>query len=152
MQNLSGYIKALEDSIPHAEKINPAVSSSAVGWHIHHCLMVIIGITNQLKKSNPSQYKYSFNKIRTLVYLMNKIPRGKGKSPSAVNPVEVLSAKDLQAMVQSAKATVEELKTLPKYSHFMHPYFGMLHLRSSHKFLNIHTNHHLKIIKDIVQS
>jgi hypothetical protein len=152
MQSLSAYIQALEDSIPHAEKINPTVSSGAVGWHVQHCLMVISGIANQLKKSDPSQYKYSFNKIRTLVYLMNKIPRGKGKAPSVVNPVEVFSAPQLHQMIQSAKDIIEELKTLPKYSHFMHPYFGMLHLRSSYKFLNIHTNHHLKIIKDIVKS
>ena len=152
MRNLSAYIQALEDSIPHADKISPTVSSAAVGWHVQHCLMVISGITNQLKKSDPSQYKYSFNKIRTLVYLMNKMPRGKGKAPEAVNPVEVRSVIDLQVMIESTKVTLEELKTLPKYSHFMHPYFGMLHLRSTSKFLSIHTNHHIKIIKDIVRS
>ena len=83
---------------------------------------------------------------------MNKIPRGEGKSPSVVNPAEVLSTFDLQAMVESLKIIVEGLKTFPKHSHFNHPYFGMLHLNSSLKFLNIHTHHHLKIIKDIVQS
>ena len=152
MQKLSAYIKALAKNVQHAEKINPAVSSSSVGWHVQHSLMVISGITNQLKKSDPLQYKYSFNKLRTLVFLMNKIPRGKGKSPSVVNPAEVLSTLDLQAMVESLKIIVEELKTFPKHSHFNHPYLGMLHLNSSLKFLNIHTHHHLKIIKDVVQS
>ena len=152
MQKLSAYIEALAEKVQHAEKINPAVSSSSVGWHVQHSLMVISGITNQLKKSDPLLYKYSFNKLRTLVFLMNKIPRGKGKSPSVVNPAEVLSALDLQGMVESSKIIVEELKIFPKHSHFNHPYFGMLHLNSSLKFLNIHTHHHLKIIKDIVQS
>ena len=152
MQNLSAYIQTLEDSIPHAEKINPAVSSAAVGWHVQHCSMVITGIMHELKKSDPSQYKYRFNKIRALVYLLNKIPRGRGKAPSVVNPIEVLSAQQLQQMVKAAKDSVTALKTLPKKSYFLHPYFGMLHLQSTHKFLNIHTNHHLKIIKDIVKS
>lgn len=152
MQQLSAYIEALAEKVQHAEKINPAVSSSSVGRHVQHSLMVISGITNQLKKSDPFRYKYSFNKKRTLVFLMNKIPRGKGKSPSVVNPAEVLSTLDLQAMVESLKIIVEELKTFPKHSNFNHPYLGMLHLNSSLKFLNIHTHHHLKIIKDIVQS
>ncbi len=151
MQKLSANIQALADCIQHAEKINTAVSASAVGWHVQHCLMVITGISNQLKKSDPSLYKYRFNKIRTLVYLLNKIPRGKGKSPSVVNPLDVLSVPQLHEMIEAAKLSVEELKTLPKKSYFMHPYFGMLHLRSSYKFLSIHTNHHLKIIKDIVR-
>ena len=152
MQKLSAIIEVLAEKVQHAEKINPAVSSSSVGWHVQHSLMVISGITNQLKKSDPFQYKYSFNKLRTLVFLMNKIPRGKGKSPSVVNPAELYSASNLQAMVESSKIVVKELKTFPKHSHFNHPYFGMLHLNSSLKFLNIHTHHHLKIIKDIVQS
>lgn len=151
MQNLYAYIQTLEDSVQHAEKINLAVSSSPVGWHVQHSLMIISSISNQLKKSDPSLYKYRFNKIRTLVYLLKKMPRGKGKSPSVVNPLEVLSVPQLHEMFEAAKLSVEDLKTLSKHSHLMHPYFGMLHLRSSYKFLSIHTAHHLKIIKDIVR-
>ena len=47
MQQLSAYIEALAEKVQHAEKINPAVSSSSVGWHVQHNLMVISGITNQ---------------------------------------------------------------------------------------------------------
>ncbi|MFN0083183.1 MAG: hypothetical protein ACKVOM_11765 [Ferruginibacter sp.] len=152
MQKLSAYIEALAEKIEHAEKINPAVSSSSVGWHVQHSLMVITAISDQLKKSDSFEYKYRFNKWRTLVFLMNKIPRGKGKSPSFVNPLQVSSVVDLLAMVESSKMMIKELKTFPKHSYFTHPYFGKLHLNSSIQFLNIHTNHHLKIIKDIVQS
>lgn len=83
---------------------------------------------------------------------MNKILRGKGKSPYVVNPAKVLSVLDLQTIVESSNFFVKELKTFPKHSHFNHPYFGILHLNSSLKFLNITTHHHLKIIKEIVQS
>ena len=152
MRDLVTYIQALADNVPHAEKINPVVSSSAVGWHVQHCIMVINGVTHQLKNSDPTQYKYKFNKIRSLIYLFNKIPRGKGKSPSVVNPAEVASIKDLQNMIELAKVNIEDLKPLPKQSNFMHPHFGMLDLPSTYKFLYIHTNHHLKIIKDILRS
>jgi len=152
MRDLSSYIQALGDNISHAEKINPTISSSAVGWHVQHCIMVINGVSHQLKKSDPSQYKYRFNKVRSLVYLLNKIPRGRGKSPSIVNPAEVSSKEDLQKMIEMAKANFEDLKLLPRQSNFIHPFFGMLNLPSTCKFLNIHTNHHLKIIKDIIRS
>ena len=152
MRDLNSYIQALAENVSHAEKINPAISSAAVGWHVQHCIMVINGVTHQLKNSDPSQYKYKFNKIRSLVYLFNKIPRGKGKSPSVVNPAFVVPTPDLQKMIELATSNVENLKLLPKRSNFMHPYFGMLDLPSTYKFLNIHTNHHLKIIEDILRS
>ena len=82
---------------------------------------------------------------------MNKILRGKGKSPSVVNSEKVSSVLDLKTMVESSKFFVKELKTFPKHCHFNHPYFGVLHLNFSLKFLNIYTHHHLKIIKEIVQ-
>ena len=52
MQKLCAYIEALAEKVQHAEKLNPPVSSSSVGWHVQHSLMVITGITNQLKKSD----------------------------------------------------------------------------------------------------
>ena len=151
-QDLSSYIQALSDNVPHAEKVNPAVSASPVGWHVQHCIMVINSVAHQLKDSDPSKYKYKFNKVRSLVYLINKIPRGRGKSPSVVNPMQVASKNDLQKMIDLVKINVQDLKPLPKESNFMHPLFGMLNLPSTYKFLYIHTNHHLKIIRDILNS
>ena len=44
------------------------------------------------------------------------------------------------------------MKELHANSNFKHPYFGVLNLKMTKRFLEIHTNHHLKIIKEILQS
>ena len=45
-----------------------------------------------------------------------------------------------------------DLETLNANSYFKHPYFGDLNLKKTLWFLNLHTNHHLKIIKDIADN
>ena len=51
-----------------------------------------------------------------------------------------------------AKNSLVDLETLNANSYFTHPYFGDLNLKKTIWFLNLHTNHHLKIIKDIADN
>jgi hypothetical protein len=50
------------------------------------------------------------------------------------------------------KNSLVDLETLNANSYFTHPYFGDLNLKKTIWFLNLHTNHHLKIIKDIADN
>ena len=92
MSNLKTLVNQLESYIANYEKVNLAVSQSSIGWHIDHSLMVINGIIDQLKKSNPEQYKWQFNWIRIFIQIINKIPRGKAKAPKVVQPLEPATA------------------------------------------------------------
>jgi len=42
MKNIELRLKELFAYVQYAEKVNPSVSSSNVGWHIEHSLLVII--------------------------------------------------------------------------------------------------------------
>jgi hypothetical protein len=149
MSNLKTLVNQLESYIANYEKVNLAVSQSSIGWHIDHSLMVINGIIDQLKKSNPEQYKWQFNWIRIFIQIINKIPRGKAKAPKVVQPLEPATAAILISKLEIAKNSLVDLETLNTNSYFTHPYFGDLNLKKTLWFLNLHTNHHLKIIKDI---
>ena len=105
-----------------------------------------------LKKSNPEQYKWQFNWIRIFIQIINKIPRGKAKAPKVVQPLEPATAALLISKLEIAKNSLVDLKTLNANSYFKHPYFGDLNLKKTIWFLNLHTNHHLKIIKDIADN
>ena len=87
MSNLKTLVNQLESYIANYEKVNLTVSQSSIGWHIDHSLIVINGLIDQLKKSNPEQYKWQFNWIRILIQIINKIPRGKAKAPKVVQPL-----------------------------------------------------------------
>jgi len=152
MSNLKTLVNQLESHIVDFEKTNVAISQSSVGWHIDHSLMVINGIIDQLKKSNPEQYKWRLNWNRIFIQSINKIPRGKAKAPKVVQPLEPATAALLISKLEIAKNSLVDLETLNANSYFTHPYFGDLNLKNTLWFLNLHTNHHLKIIKDIANN
>jgi hypothetical protein len=149
MKKLESLLTKLESHIPDFEKTNLAVSNATIGWQIDHSLLVIIGIVGHLKNSNPKSYQWKWNWLRVYIKIINKIPRGKGKAPKAVQPIESSSIEMLTSKLEAAKKSISELETLNSNSHFTHPYFGVLNLKTTIWFLKLHTKHHLKIIQDI---
>jgi len=123
-----------------------------VSWHLAHSLKVLHNIIKVLQSSNADEYRWRFNRSRSFVYLINFIPRGKGKAPKAVMPAEDISKEELHKEIATVRQLLEELQHLDAKSNFTHPYFGQLNLKHTKKFLAIHTKHHLKIIEDIIRS
>ena len=150
MKDLNSLIETLESKIEFFESTNQLISKSTVGWQIDHSLKVINAIIDTLKKSNPSNYKSNFNFKRIVVFAINSIPRGKANAPKTVRTNDEIFKQDLESQIEISKKLVTQLYTLQKNNNFLHPYFGILNLKQSIKFLKIHTHHHLKIINDIL--
>ncbi len=141
----------LSSKINHYQKINPAVSKASVGWHIEHTYIVILKITEQLRQSNPDNYKWQFNLKRTVVFSLKKIPRGKAKAPKSVEPGTATCIETLNALQKNAVQQISNLNSLDKKNYFLHPIFGNLKLSHAVKMLTLHTRHHLNIITDILK-
>lgn len=145
-------LNALQQAIEHANKTNLNISEKGVDWHIHHSLKVINLTCNTLINSNPNDYKWKFNKLRLFIFTKGSIPRGKGKAPKAVVPPENIHLNDIQQELEQAHQLLEQVNKLPAKSNFNHPLFGMLHRKKALRFLEMHTQHHLHIIDDIIRS
>ena len=151
MRKLHTLINELQTKIPHSELLNTTVSSSSVGWHIHHCLLVGLQIIQAVEKSDPGKYKWKFNIRKTLVYTLNNIPRGKAKAPEYVQPKELMDEVEMQKTFELLKERLSILGILHTNNYFKHPYFGDLNVRAAIKMLKLHTKHHIGIINDIVK-
>lgn len=151
MKKLLILFDELATKVEYHEKINPAISSASVGWHIAHATLAAKQIIEQLEKSDPANYRWKFNTPRFFVFLMNKIPRGKGKAPKSVQVEEDFTVDSLNRDITLIHEKVKILDTMDIKKNFLHPYFGMLHLKSTIKTLQIHTNHHIGIINDIIK-
>jgi hypothetical protein len=150
MNKLLGYLNELETKISKQENHNYDISKSNVGWHIEHILLTINLIIEEVQKSNPENFKWSFKLPRILVFSMNKIPRGRAKSPEIVVP-KTYDERTLIEHLKITKFKIQELENTSSDKYFNHPFFGNLKLNKTIKFLEIHTSHHLEIINDIIK-
>jgi hypothetical protein len=144
-------ITELESFIPKMDLFNTKVSKASVGWHIEHSLKVINVICSDLRNSNPAEFTSSFNWQKTYVMTFKSFPRGIGKAPRVTRPVKESNIENIQDQLSKARYLIDQLKDLNENAYFPHPVFGNLNLKPAIKFLGIHTNHHLKIIKDILK-
>lgn len=152
MQELHKLLNQLESDISSFDKVNLAVSSGSVGWHIEHSLKTIDQIVTACKNSNPSNYQWRFNFNRFLILtLAKKIPRGKAKAPKIVRPEGEISSETLGLSLSKVKENLMDWKDLDKNTHFPHPFFGILNKKETANFLALHTKHHLMIIDDILK-
>jgi hypothetical protein len=149
MQKLSNLIDELASYIPRLEARNESVSASSVGWQIEHSLLVISSVIEGVKKSDPSSYKWSFKPWKYLIFWTGKIPRGKSKAPKFVIP-DAFTAESLQGHIDSCRVKIAELDALSAGHYFRHPYFGDTKKKDVIPFLVLHTEHHVKIIRDIL--
>ena len=152
MYPLLPLLLQLENHISNFEKTNPKVSNSTVGWQIDHCLLVINGIIGQIEISDPLKYQPKWTFPKFMVFTTGKIPRGKAKAPQIVVPNSAIDLHSLQEHINKSRNSIKELESLSNNHYFDHPYFGKLKKKETIRFLEIHTNHHLKIIEDIIKS
>lgn len=151
MKKLLQVLIDFEKQAPLYLNSNKLVSEANVGWHIMHSCLVITSITKAITASDPAFYKKKFSWKAFLVLLLNKIPRGKAKAPSFTQPANEVSMEMVLQQIAEARKSAELLLTSDKYKYFTHPIFGDLQLPTAIKFLYVHSYHHEKIIKNILQ-
>jgi hypothetical protein len=151
MKKLLQVLNDFEKQAPLYLNNNKMVSEANVGWHIMHSCLVINSIAKAIIASDPALYKKKFSWKAFLVLLLNKIPRGKAKAPSFTQPASEVSREMVIQQIAEARKSAESLLTADKNKYFTHPIFGDLQLPTAIKFLYVHSYHHEKIIKDILQ-
>lgn len=151
MKTLAALLRELESHIPQMEKKNEAVSAVPVGWHIEHSLLALVKMIAALERSNPAEYRKSFNLKRTVILAMGKMPRGRARVPDSVKPAPDMNLDNINGLLEKARQKVELFDQLPPDKYFTHPVFGDLRVKKAGRVIAIHTEHHLAIIRDIIR-
>ncbi len=147
----NNYINQIEHFIPKYEFENPKVSKASIGWHLDHSLKVINNVIGSLQNSDPAEYQNNFSFLGKVFFTLGFFPRGKAKAPTHVLPAEHVTKADLLSQLEKAKTNIETIKNLNQNGYFKHPMFGHVNTKRVNRFLMLHTNHHLKIIRDILK-
>lgn len=141
----------IKEYVKDCNKKNIKISKATVGWHLDHSLKVMNSVLGALKKSDPTFYKSKFNLLRLTAFTLGAFPRGKAKSPKRVLPPAIIIIEDVKNQLEIAIDNFKSFQDLEENQYFEHPLFKHLNKKKALKFLEIHTNHHLKIVKDILK-
>jgi hypothetical protein len=136
-------------ALNHAQRKSD-VSDATVGWHLEHSLIVLHEVIDSLKGSDAQLFKPKFSIGKWFVLISGIIPRGKVKAPQGVTPKHEPTIESLNEKLLLAKLKIQELKEVQPNQYLAHPLFGHLNAKQVKRFLAIHTEHHLKIVRDIV--
>ncbi len=152
LKRILTQIDELGSYFDHLDAKKETISQRDVRWQLDHSLIVLIGILEALSKSDPKDCKLSFNRSRFMVFnVLGYIPRGQGKAPKVVQPNHKASLEELKAKAETARNWLKQAADWPAQANFKHPFFGLLDKKLTLKFLKIHTEHHLKIVRDILK-
>ncbi|KGL61894.1 hypothetical protein [Polaribacter sp. Hel1_85] len=141
----------IQEHLVYIDKEDIDVSKANVGWHLDHSLKVVNSVCTAIKNSNAIDYKREFNLLRLITFTLGFFPRGKAKAPKRVLPPEVVLKEEIKSQLELAFSNLEMMKVLDENQYFTHPLFKQLNKKQTLKFLKLHTNHHLKIVKDILK-
>ncbi len=144
-------IADIEKYIPLSSKYNENISKRGVDWHLDHILKVLNSICIAAQNSNPNDYSPKFSLYKSFILFSGYMPRGKGRSPKSLNNLEQIKLDDLLRQFEWAKSHLSQLENLSSKHHFKHPLFGHLNKEQTKRFIKVHSHHHLKIIKDIIE-
>ncbi len=151
MKKILTQLDEIENLKSFSTKSKPSVSDASVGWHLEHSLLVIKSILEGLQKSDPQKYQSQNKLSKFLVLLTGYIPRKGGKAPKFTIPNNEAYEENVTKYLETVKNSLSQVNEMAPNSFIQHPYFGHLNRNTSIKFLYIHTNHHLKIVRDILK-
>jgi len=148
---LENRLELLECYIPYFEQTNNAVSKASVAWHLDHSLKVINAVVKSMENSDPTLYQNDFKFLGKVLLRLGFFPRGKVKAPKHVKPPEVILKSAIIDQLEEARQNIKRIQNLDERAYFKHPVFGNTNKFKVARFLDTHTNHHLKIVKSILK-
>jgi hypothetical protein len=141
--------EALVSWVGQRDCFHAPTSSWNVGQQIEHCCLVIGGVHEALAKSQPPAPRARISLVRRGVFLTGRIPRGRAKAPKSVHPAAVPDRAHLETCLERAREQVEAIRALGADAWFKHFVFDVLRRDEALRFLQIHTDHHLRIMRQI---
>lgn len=149
---LNEQISELGSYLSRENKVNLEISKWSIYQQIEHILLVNTQVLEMVEAGKTPEDQKSRSILSYVTLTFGFIPRGRAESPNYVLP-ESSDKNDLLKLIEKFKAQLIRVKSLETFNSNEvvgnHPYFGGLSRSEWLRFIEIHTRHHLKIIRDI---
>jgi hypothetical protein len=148
----------LDTGAPWLFETAPHVSSWSPTQHMHHVADINQRIIDQLMSDEDGAANTDGagrpNIAGYVVLTLGRLPRGRGRSPEAFYPPDMVDREELARRVDANRKRLDtladHLDTLRQSDRrFPHPVLGHLDASEWLRFARVHTGHHHRIIRDI---
>jgi len=140
----------LRELSEHSAVRVPHVSSWSIGMHVQHCVLAAVGICRVLESSRAPPPRTWRTLVGRFVLWRGRLPRRRATAPPVTVPEVELSSTQLEALLGGAASVLEQARALPADSWFGHFALGTLRRDEALRFIDVHTNHHLRIVAEIL--
>lgn len=144
-------LSALPDEQLYATK---AFSKWTPSEHIDHITRVSQAMLEIALQPDAAPLPQAMNLLGRLILTIGWIPRGKGKAPKRFHgvriPTATLHAQLAELETAAGRVDLQEL-TGRRTPTIPHPRFGGLTPAQALRFIAVHNEHHLRIIRDILE-
>ncbi len=149
MSRLTLQMAELRGLLASTEVEDAGVSGWSVGMHVQHCALAMAGIARELLGCDaPPPGKPTA--VGWLVLKTGKIPRGGAQAPHDTIPDPDVATKVLEGMLTVSETLLDQVPEARESAWFQHFALGVLDRDRALRFVEIHNDHHLAIIDDIL--
>jgi len=145
----SASLEALGVVLAEPDLRRESVSSWTPGEHLRHCGLAIAAVRRALETSSGAPPWTWRSWIGALVLRRGRLPRGRARAPAETVP-DLAAAEPLEAALARAATDLERIRALPADAWFRHFALGTLRRDRALRFLAVHTEHHLRIVREIL--
>lgn len=128
------------------------MSDWSVGQQAEHVIRATSVFTVIILRNRPADGSQPEVALKHRLLERGSISRGIAKAPKPTLPGAQPSLKDLDGLLLKCRKRVERLSDVDQHSVAIHPYLGEMKRDEILQFLVIHLDHHLSIIKDILET
>lgn len=148
---MSEHFSKIEDYLENRDAKNTNVSQVDVAWHLDHVLKAIIAMHTSMESSDPTKFDGGkFSLPKEFIFLMGDFPRGVAQAPDHLRPPADIKTDDILNQLEEARERMSRLKELDPDQYWKNDAFGQMPRNEAVRFIEIHTDHHFKIIEDIL--
>ncbi len=145
-------IDELRSLIPERARRSGPVSAWSVGQHLEHCVLSMRSMLGNLLACTGPAPEASPAPAGLRVLAAGKIPRGAAEAPEVARPKVDAAPDELEIGLAECSSLLLRAPEIREDAWSRHFALGILRRDQAMRFLEIHTDHHLGIIRDILRA
>lgn len=143
-------LDTIEDLSPHLEAFSAEVSNWTVGQQVDHVISATSAFSVLLLREKKSDGSAEVSPLKGPILTSGVFPRGVVKAPVGLDNPSQLNTTALSKALLKCRNRVVKLNDLPMDAVATHHLLGEMTRDEVIRFLTIHLDHHLAIIRDIL--